>query len=176
LTYSFDFTALGVRIPVLLISPWLQAGVCNTQYQTTSILRFLQDLLPRPPKTEPYSLTQRDLNASSIAPVFDYSQFGLGAIRTDCPSNIPGYTKSAMYPNTISCSELTSDTHPTLEQLAAMPAPYLVKMTRKYLGPLPGHPDSGKPLTRSFATVGEMRAYSKERMGAALAYIDPKKP
>jgi phospholipase C len=175
-TYSFDFTALGVRTPVLLISPWLQAGVCNTQYQTTSILRFLQDLLPRPLNTEPYSLTQRDLNAPSIAPVFDYSQFGASAIRTDCPSNIPGYTNSARYPKTICCSELTSDTHPTPEQLAAVPAPYLVKMTRKYLGPLPGHPDSGKPLTRSFATVGEMEAYSKERMDAALAYIRPKKP
>ncbi len=80
-----------------------------------------------------------------------------------------------MYPKTISCSELTSDTHPTAEQLAAAPAPHLVKMTRKYLGPLPGHPDSGKPLTRSFATVGEMEAYSKERMDAALAYISPKK-
>jgi phospholipase C len=174
-TYSFDFTALGVRIPVLLISPWLQAGVCNTQYQTTSILRFLQDLLPRPLNTEPYSLTQRDLTAPSIAPVFDYSQFGVSAIRNDCPSNIPGYINSTMYPNTIICSELTSDAHPTAEQLAAVPAAYLVKMTRKYLGPLPGHPDSGKPLTRGFATVGEMRAYSKERMDAALAYIKPKK-
>ena len=175
LTYSFDFTTLGVRTPVLLISPWLQAGVCNTQYQTTSILRFLQDLLPRPSGTDPYSLTQRDLNAPSIAPVFDYSQFGASAIRNDCPSNIPGYTNSAMYPKTIACSELTSGTQPTLEQLAAVPPPYLVKMTRKYLGPLPGHPDSGKPLTRDFATVGEMRAYSKERMDAALAYIGPKK-
>ncbi|HEV7878859.1 MAG TPA: alkaline phosphatase family protein [Bradyrhizobium sp.] len=174
LTYSFDFSVLGARIPVLLISPWLQAGVCNTQYQTTSILRFLQDLLPRPPNTEPYSLTQRDLTAPSIAPVFDYSQFGVSTMRTDCPSNIPGYTNSAVYPNTISCSELMSD--PTPEQLAAVPAPHLVKMTRKYLGPLPGHPDSGKPLTRSFATVGEMRAYSKERMDAALTYIKPKQP
>jgi hypothetical protein len=133
----------------------------------------LQDLLPRPLYTEPYSLTQRDLNAPSIAPVFDYSQFGVSTMRTDCPSNIPGYTNSAVYPNTISCSELMSD--PTPEQLAAVPAPHLVKMTRKYLGPLPGHPDSGKPLTRDFATVGEMRAYSKERMDAALAYIRPNK-
>jgi phospholipase C len=174
-TYSFDFTTLGVRIPVLLISPWLQAGVCSTQYQTTSILRFLQDLLPRPSGTDPYSLTQRDLNAPSIAPVFDYSQFGTGAIRIDCPTNIPGYANSTTYPKTITCSELTSDMQLSAEQLAAVPRPHLVKMTRKYLGPLPGHPDSGKPLTRDFATVGEMRAYSKERMDAALAYIGANK-
>lgn len=173
LTYSFDFSVLGARIPVLLISPWLQAGVCNTQYQNTSILRFLQDMLPN--TAEPYWLTRRDQNAPSIAPVFDYSQFGASAIRNDCPSNIQGYANSTMYPHTISCSELTSDTQLTLEQLAAAPAPHLVKITRQYLGPLPGHPDSGKPLTRDFATVGEMRAYSKERMDAALAYIKPKK-
>jgi hypothetical protein len=129
-----------------------------------------------PNAAEPYRLTRRDQTAPSIAPVFDYSQFGVSAIRNDCPSNIPGYTKSAMYPNTISCSDLASDIPPTDEQLAAAPAPHLVKITRQYLGPLPGHPDSGKPLTRDFATVGEMRAYSKERMDAALAYIKPKKP
>jgi phospholipase C len=175
MTYSFDFTALGVRIPVLLISPWLQAGVCNTQYQNTSILRFLQDLLPNQNPAAPYWLTHRDQYAPSIAPVFDYSQLGCSAIRTDCPSNIQGYTNSSTYPCAISCSQLTSDTPPTAEQLAAVPAPHIVKMTRQYLGPLPGHPDSGKPLTRTFATVGEMRAYSKERMDAALAYIRRKK-
>jgi phospholipase C len=173
-TYSFDFSVLGARIPVMLISPWLQAGVCNTQYQNTSILRFLQDMLPN--KAEPYWLTRRDQTAPSIAPVFDYSQFGASAIRNDCPSNIQGYANSTMYPCTIDCSDLTSDVAPTEEQLAAAPAPHLVKITRQYLGPLPGHPDSGKPLTRTFATVGEMRAYSKERMDAALTYISPKKP
>jgi hypothetical protein len=68
-----------------------------------------------------------------------------------------------------------SDTAPTAEQLAAAPAPHLVKIARQYLGPLPGHPDSDKPLTRTFATVGEMRAYSKERLDAALAYVGRKK-
>jgi hypothetical protein len=62
-----------------------------------------------------------------------------------------------------------------VEQLASAPAEHIIRMTRQYLGPLPGHPDSGKPLTRSFATVGEMRAHSKERMDAAIAYIRAKK-
>jgi hypothetical protein len=34
-----------------------------------------------------------------------------------------------------------------------------------------GHPDSGKPITRTFATVGELRAYAKERREAALAEV-----
>jgi phospholipase C len=75
----------------------------------------------------------------------------------------------------ITCSQIKSDVPPTEEQLAAAPTQHIIQMTRQYLGPLPGHPDSGKPLTRTFATVGEMRAYSKERMDAALAYIKGKK-
>ncbi len=43
--YNFDFTSLGPRIPALLISPWLGAGVDHTQYQNTSILRCIQDML-----------------------------------------------------------------------------------------------------------------------------------
>ena len=48
-------------------------------------------------------------------------------------------------------------------------------MTRRYLAPLPGHADSGKPLKRAFATVAEMRAYAEERRQAALAYIKAKR-
>ena len=90
-TYSFDFSVLGVRVPVILISPWLKAGVCSTQYQNTSILRFLQDMLPNRRLSDSSYLTHRDLHAPSIAPVFDYEQFGSQEARTDCPSNIKGY-------------------------------------------------------------------------------------
>ena len=166
-TYSFDFTTLGVRIPVLLISPWLTQGVCSTQYQNTSILRFLQDMLAQP--ALPNWLTHRDEYAPSIAPVFDYDQFGSQTQRTDCPSNVQGYPQGG-----ITCAQLASFAPPTPEQLAAKPAPHIVKMTRQYLRPLPGHPDSGKPITRDFATVGEMRAYAKERMDAAQAYLKAK--
>jgi len=166
-TYSFDFSILGVRIPVLLISPWLNAGVCNTQYQNTSILRFLQDLLPNPDSI-PYYLTQRDLNAPTIAPVFDYAQFGSQNERTDYPVNLQGYG------NSVTCSELQIGNEPSVAELATPPAPHMEKMTRVYFGPMPGHPDSGKPLTRGFATVGEMRAYAQERLSAALAYLKNK--
>ncbi len=164
-TYSFDFSMLGVRIPVLLISPWLKAGVCSTQYQNTSILRFLQDLLPDADSDGPYFLTLRDRSAPSIAPVFDYDQFGCQEARTDCPSDIEGYSGLDI------CSQFMGGSTPDAAALAAPPAPYMERMTRKYISPLPGHPDSGKRLTRSFTTVGEMRAYANERRAAALAYI-----
>lgn len=167
--YSYDFSTLGLRTPVLLISPWLQAGICSDQYQNTSILRFLQDLLT-PEQPGSLSLTQRDQTAPSIAPVFDYAHFGLDEMRTDCPSNISLYTGTVSTP-VITAAEITGDSAPTLEQLAAPPAPHIEKVTKKYLLGLPGHPDSGKPITRTFATVGALRAYAKERRDAALAAI-----
>lgn len=162
-TYSFDFTALGVRIPVMLISPWLKAGVCSTPYQNTSILRFLQDLLPNT-TGQPYYLTQRDRAAPSFAPEFDYTRFGVATARTDCPTTLPNYGLGV-------CAALQSDTAATAEQLAAPPTPHMVELTRQYLAPLPGHPDSGRPVTRPFATVGEMRAYAQERREAARRWI-----
>ena len=167
-TYSFDFSVLGVRIPVLLISPWLNPGVCSAQYQNTSILRFLQDLLPNPNPNNPYYLTLRDLNALSLAPVFEYAQFGRDEARTDCPSNIAGYGGGN------ACEQFLADITPDAATMAAPPAPHVEEMTRKYISPLPGHPDSGKPLTRSFATVGEMLAYANERRAAAVAHIKAK--
>jgi phospholipase C len=167
--YSFDFSVLGPRTPVILISPWLQAGICSNQLQNTSILRFVQDLLtPLAPGT--VSLTERDRNAPSIAPVFDYANFGLAEIRKDCPSDIPLYVGTSQTP-VITQAQIMGDSEPSLEQLAAPPASHIVQVTRKYLSGLPGHPDSGKPITRSFATVGELCAYAKERRDAALADI-----
>jgi phospholipase C len=167
--YSFDFSVLGPRTPVLLISPWLQAGICSNPYQNTSILRFLQDLLT-PSQPGSLFLTQRDLNAPSIAPVFDYANFGLTEMRTDCPSNLPLYAGTSST-SVITEAQITGDCEPTPEQLAAPPAPHICKITKKYLAGLPGHPDSGKPIIRTFATVGELRAYAKQRRDAALAEI-----
>lgn len=39
--YSFD--QLGVRVPALLISPWVRKGVEHTQFDHTSFLRYLSD-------------------------------------------------------------------------------------------------------------------------------------
>lgn len=40
---EFTFDRLGVRVPVVLISPWVGSGVCSTSFDHTSLLRFLQD-------------------------------------------------------------------------------------------------------------------------------------
>lgn len=42
-TKQFAFEVLGVRIPALLISPWLDPGVLSTLFDHTSLLRYLTD-------------------------------------------------------------------------------------------------------------------------------------
>ncbi|MFY9221896.1 MAG: alkaline phosphatase family protein, partial [Blastocatellia bacterium] len=165
--YSFDCSVLGLRVPVLLISPWLSAGVCSNQYQNTSILRFLQDLLPNADTKKPFYLTQRDLHAPSIAPIFDFSQFGRSTTRPDkeCPNNIAIYSNGPDWSNFMSKKT---------EDLAATPTHDRIDITKSYVEGLPGHADSGKPITQNFATVGELLTYAQERRDAALAYFKPK--
>ena len=83
---DFDFTLLGPRVPAILISPWLDRGIDSTQYQNTSILRFVQDLMVPRSSPLPVSLTQRDAQAKSFAHLFNRDQ-----PRTDCPLQIEGY-------------------------------------------------------------------------------------
>src|SRR5262249_48321692 len=57
--YTFD--QLGVRVPALLISPWVSRGVEHTQFDHTSLLKYLTDKWNLGP------LGRRTAAASSIA-------------------------------------------------------------------------------------------------------------
>jgi phospholipase C len=59
--YTFD--RLGVRVPALLASPWVDPGVVHTAYDHTSLLRYLSDKWGLAP------LTERVTRANSFADV-----------------------------------------------------------------------------------------------------------
>lgn len=40
---EYTFTQLGVRVPAILVSPWVGRGVSNSQYDHTSILKYLTE-------------------------------------------------------------------------------------------------------------------------------------
>ena len=40
---NFAFDTLGVRVPALLISPWLDPGVLKTEFDHTSLLKYAAD-------------------------------------------------------------------------------------------------------------------------------------
>jgi phospholipase C len=92
--YSFDFTRLGVRVPVLLISPWIPAGTVlhaaegptlTSQYEHSSIPATVKKLFNLP---GPF-LTARDAWAGTFESVFS-----LSSARTDCPLELPAAPSS----------------------------------------------------------------------------------
>ncbi|TFW36151.1 alkaline phosphatase family protein [Massilia horti] len=57
---KFAFNQLGVRVPAILISPWLPAGCDDTVYDHTSILSYLLEKYALPPlgeRTQPLAPT-----------------------------------------------------------------------------------------------------------------------
>ena len=77
--FNFDFTRFGVRVPTVLISPWIEAGTVyrtnsNTPLDHTSILATLEKCFDLPP------LTARDKAAPEITDVQTLSK-----PRTDDP-------------------------------------------------------------------------------------------
>ena len=163
-TYQFDFTLLGPRIPVLLISPWLAKGVVDsTLYHNTSILRFIEDLLIPPDQPLSLSLTARDASAPSIGGAF--RQFGLSQPRLDCPETIEGYAE-------IGGGDIRSGHGFDVdeERGAQAPMPHMVEVAKEYAGGQSGHADSGKPITREFPTNALLNRYVGQRDQAARWY------
>jgi phospholipase C len=137
--YRFDFKRLGLRVPTLLVSPWVPRGsVAKVAYQHTSIFATLRELFGVG------VLTKRDGQAQSFA-----MELSLAAARTDAPArlNRPPATAGA-----------------TAESLAA-PLTQQQEEMWPLLSQLDGHKDSGK-VTAPPATRAEAYDYVQERLAA----------
>jgi phospholipase C len=78
-TYGFRFNRLGVRVPALIISPWVRQNVIDhTTYDHTSILATVERLFGLRP------LTNRDAAANDFLELF--SQI---TPRDDAPLTLP---------------------------------------------------------------------------------------
>jgi phospholipase C len=92
---GFLFDRLGVRIPTLLVSPWIAKGrvasaplpqqkpAANSEFELTSIITSARKLLPLLAQTPP--LTKRDAWAAT----FESFLGELDSPRTDCPLHLP---------------------------------------------------------------------------------------
>jgi phospholipase C len=66
---QLDYTSLGMRVPLLIISPYARRGyVSHTQYEFGSILKFIEQ------NFGVGSLGSTDVRATSIADSFDFTQ------------------------------------------------------------------------------------------------------
>jgi phospholipase C len=90
----FDFTRLGVRVPSLLISPWVKKGTVihrepngEAQYEHSSIVNTVVHKLFKaaPGHRAPEYLTKRDQWSKTFEWIVDTEQ----ELRTDCPDRLP---------------------------------------------------------------------------------------
>ncbi len=40
---EYSFLQYGVRVPAILVSPWIAKGLCNTLFDHTSLLKYMTD-------------------------------------------------------------------------------------------------------------------------------------
>lgn len=90
---GFDFTRFGVRVPSVLISPWIEAGtICHTQFDHTSIIKTVSNKW-----LDGQHLTKRDLAANDLSEILS-----LTTPRTDAhdftPLTPPPFTGCADQP------------------------------------------------------------------------------
>jgi hypothetical protein len=80
-TPGFDFTRLGVRVPAVLVSPWLKKGrIDSTTYDHASVAASVKEIFGLPE-----FLTKRDQAARH----FGARDYYLNTMRTDTPRTLP---------------------------------------------------------------------------------------
>ena len=79
--YKFDFTRLGLRVPAIVVSPWLAKGVDSTIYEHSSVPATLKHIF----NLSSDYLTSRDKEAHHF---FKENEL-LDTMRTDCPETLP---------------------------------------------------------------------------------------
>ena len=76
---NFGFDRLGVRVPALLVSPWVERAVLRAEFDHTSLLKYLTGKWGLGP------LTERVARAPSFGPALRTT----GPPRTDTPVSVP---------------------------------------------------------------------------------------
>lgn len=74
---EFSFDKYGVRVPAIIISPWIQKRVIPDDFDHASLLKYLIDKWSLGP------LGNRAAKADTFTQYFDFSK-----IRNDCPKNV----------------------------------------------------------------------------------------
>jgi phospholipase C len=142
---QFAFNQLGVRVPALLISPWLDAGVLSDVLDHTSLLRYLTAKWNLGP------LGNRVPQAGSFAAALTKRTAG----RTDCPASLPIPTSLAGIAN------------PALNENQVALAGFTAHLEANYT-----KPDAHTLAAHSVAMVQDFDAQSRaasERVEAFLA-------
>lgn len=83
-TKECRFTQLGIRVPTILVSPWVERGVCKTQFDHTSVLRYACDKWGMEPLSNRAAPGAGAYQSKSLLPEL----IKLGTPREDTPETI----------------------------------------------------------------------------------------
>lgn len=90
--YGFDFTQLGVRVPAVIVSPWIPKNLIDhTTYDHTSVLATLREWFQLQDLGDIGYFTERDKVANDLSHLFS-----LSVPRTDAPPTLPGAANSGV--------------------------------------------------------------------------------
>jgi phospholipase C len=155
--YGFTFAQYGVRVPALIISPWVGASVDHTVYDHSSVLATLESLFGLP------HLTKRDAQAHTFEGVISSS------LRMDCPTKLnspaPQVGARALSPAALAAREL--EPVPERSSLVGFLGT-LYKADRK-LAATPAEKAAAAARFKSIRTRGEARVYIHEVMAKVQA-------
>ena len=148
---DFDFSRLGVRVPAVLVSPFIPRGtVDHTEYDHTSLLATL---------TKRFGLAGQLSQRTARAATFEHD-LSLAAPRTDAPPSVASPTLAAArpVPSKLPLSDLQRDLVAAARGLEAVHLKGVAPSAAMQLTAAPGQ----EPLTRAQA-----RSYVNS-VGAAL--------
>lgn len=175
--YPFAFDRFGVRVPTILVSPWLPKGCDDSQYDHTSILRYLIDkynLAPLGDRTKPSGDPRAVASFGSkilaqpredTLPPFPAAAIKLGAQAPERPAApvAPDNTRRALLAVAERMRELGQ---PARRGAALQPAPTHLPATP---------PTDAAEFARRMALVDNWLA-ERTRPGAAAIAIPPVRP
>lgn len=157
--YGFNFEQLGVRVPAVIVSPWIAQGVIDhTVYDHSSVLATVEKLLGV--KT----LTQRDANANNVLHLIS------DTLRTECPTSLPRPALTASRPAITEAQRLVLDQRPLPEK--GNIHGFLGIMLKTELELSAGTPVERAAIIAKFQTIktrGDARAYIQSVMARVEA-------
>ena len=91
---DFDFTRLGVRVPAVVVSPWIPAGtIDSTQYEHSSIAATARKLFLGT-AWQSHFLTERDRQANTFDGVLTLAAPRTDQVKFDAPKNLAALARA----------------------------------------------------------------------------------
>jgi phospholipase C len=160
--FGFNFEQLGVRVPAVIVSPWVAAGVDHTVYDHSSVLATVEEIFGLK------QLTERDGDANNLL------QLITDTLRTDCPTSLGRPAAVAARPPITAAQQMILDQQPLLA--GGNLAGFLAIMAKTELELSAGTPAEHAAIVakvQAIKTRGEARAYitSVQTKASAAASI-----